>query len=200
MARPEEKLMAKRILLAGVLGGIALFMWGGMAHAVLGLGMVGIQNLAQPEPVMDALKAATPQSGFYLFPPADAAGKVAPDKMGGAYGIMIYHSAGAGAPMTGQLVKEGVLDIVMALFAAFMLSLASGLSGFASRVGFVTMLGLMIGLMTNVQYWNWYGFPSNYTEVAVFMDIVGFLIIGLIAAAFVKPSAQQIIAVPAKAA
>ncbi|MGD0568549.1 MAG: hypothetical protein ABSA78_09100 [Candidatus Sulfotelmatobacter sp.] len=192
--------MAKRILLAGVLGGIALFMWGGLAHMVLGLGMVGIQNLPQPQPVMDALKASTQQSGFYFFPPADAAGKVAPDKVGGPYGIMIYQAAGAGAPMTGQMLTECALDIVMALFAAFVLSLASGLTGFASRVGFVTFLGLMVGLMTNVQYWNWYGFPLNYTEVAVFMDIVGFLIVGLIAAALVKPSAQRITAVPAKAA
>jgi hypothetical protein len=192
--------MAKRILLAGVLGGIALFIWGGLAHMVLGLGMVGVQNLPQPQPVMDALKASTQQSGFYFFPPADAAGKVAPDKAGGPYGIMIYNAAGAGAPMTGQMITECALNIVMALFAAFMLSLASGPTSFVSRVGFVTVLGLMVGLMTNVQYWNWYGFPLNYTEVAIFMDIVGFLIVGLIAAVFVKPSVQRIMAVPARAA
>jgi len=113
---------------------------------------------------------------------------------------MIYNAAGAGAPMTGQMITECALNIVMALFAAFMLSLASGLTSFVSRVGFVTVLGLMVGLMTNVQYWNWYGFPLNYTEVAIFMDIVGFLIVGLIAAAFVKPSVQRIMAVPARAA
>jgi hypothetical protein len=32
------------------------------------------------------------------------------------------------------------------------------------------------------------------------MDIVGFLIVGLIAAALVKPAVQRIMAVPAKAA
>jgi hypothetical protein len=188
--------MAKRILLAGILGGFALFIWGGISHMVLGLGMVGIQNMPQQQPVMDALKASVPQSGFYFFPPADAAGKVAPDKAGGPYGIMIYHAAGAGAPMTGQLVKECALNVVMALFAAFMLSLATGVTGFVSRVGFVTMLGLMVGLMTNVQYWNWYGFPMNYTVVAVFNDIVGFLIVGLIAAALLKAPAQKMMAVP----
>jgi|HubBroStandDraft_1064217.scaffolds.fasta_scaffold00003_211 hypothetical protein len=192
--------MAKRILLAGVLGGFALFMWGGLSHMVLGLGMVGIQNLPQPQPVMDSLKASVPQSGFYFFPPADAAGKVAPDRAGGPYGIMIYQSAGAGAPMTGQMIKECALDIVMALFAAFVLTLASGITGYVARVGFVTLLGLMVGLMTNVQYLNWYGFPLNYTVVAVIEDIVGFLIVGLIAAAIVKAPAQRIMAVPARAA
>jgi hypothetical protein len=192
--------MAKRILLAGVLGGFALFIWGGLAHMVLGLGMVGIQNLPQQEPVMDSLKAAVPQSGFYFFPQVDGAGKVAADKTGGPYGIMIYHSAGAGGIMTGQLVKECALNIVMAVFAAFVLSLATGLTGYGSRVGLVTLLGLMVGLMTNVQYWNWYGFPMNYTLVGIFNDIVGFLIVGLIAAAMVKAQGQQITAVPARAA
>ncbi len=167
---------------------------------VLGLGMVGVQNLPQPQPVMDALKAATPQSGFYFFPPADAAGKVAPDKAGGPYGIMIYNSAGAGAPMTGQLIKECALNIVMALFAAYLLTLVSGVTGYVARVGFVTLLGLMVGLMTNVQYWNWYRFPLNYTIVGVVNDVVGFLIVGLIAAAIVKAPAQRMMAVPARAA
>jgi hypothetical protein len=192
--------MAKRILLAGILGGFALFMWGGLSHMVLGLGLVGVQNMPQPQPVMDALKTAVPQSGFYFFPPVDAAGKVAPDKAGGPHGIMIYNAAGAGAPMTGQLEKECALNIGMALFAAFMLSLASGVTGFVSRVAFVTMLGLMVGLMTNVQYWNWYGFPLNYTVVGVFNDVIGFLIVGLIAAAIIKAPAQRMMAVPAKAA
>lgn len=192
--------MAKRILLAGILGGFALFLWGGLSHMVLGLGQVGIQYLPQQEPVMDALKAAVPKSGFYFFPMADAAMKLPPEKAGGPYGIMIYHSSGAGGPMTSQLIKECALNIVMALFAAYVLSLASGLAGYGSRVGFVTLLGLMVGLMTNVQYWNWYGFPMNYTAVGVFNDVVGFLIVGLIAAAFVKSAAPRIMAVPAKAA
>jgi len=192
--------MAKRILLAGVLGGLALFLWGGLSHMVLGLGNVGIQNLPQQQPVMDALKAAVPQSGFYFFPQVDAAGKVAPEKAGGPYGIMIYHSAGAGGIMTGQLVNECILNIVLALFAAYLLSLASGLTGYVSRVGFVTLLGLTVGLMTHVQYWNWYGFPLSYTVTSIAIAVIGFLIVGLIAAAIVKAPDQRIMAVPAKAA
>ena len=192
--------MAKRILLAAVLGGFVLFLWGGMAHMVLSLGQVGIQNLPQQQAVMDTLKATVPQSGFYFFPQVDAAGKVAPEKAGGPYGIMIYHASGAGGAMTGQLVNECILNIVMAGFAAFLLSLATVLTGYAARVGFVTLLGLVVGLMTNVQYWNWYGFPLSYTVVGVVDDIIGFLLVGLIAAALVKSSKQRIMVVPAKAA
>jgi hypothetical protein len=192
--------MTKRILLAGVFGGIALFVWGGLAHEVLGLGNVGIQQLPQQQPVMGALKASVPQSGFYFFPQIDKSGKVAPENVGGPYGIMIYNSAGAGAPLGAQLVREGLLNIVVALFAAYLLSLATGLTSYTSRVGFITLMGLTIGLLTNVQYWNWYEFPLNYTIAAVFTDFVGFLIVGLVAAGIVKPSISRIAAVPAKAA
>ena len=37
--------MLKRILLAGVLGGIALFVWEGIAHEVLPLGEAGVKAL-----------------------------------------------------------------------------------------------------------------------------------------------------------
>ena len=37
--------MAKRVLIAGVLGGIAMFLWSSIAHMVLPLGMTGIQEI-----------------------------------------------------------------------------------------------------------------------------------------------------------
>jgi len=192
--------MGKRILLAGVLGGIAMFLWGGLAHNVLSLGTTGIQSLPQPQPVMDALKASAPQSGFYYFPQADASGRVAPEKAGGPAGIVIYQATGAGKPLTGQLINEGILNIVLALFGAFLLSLATGLTSYVARVGFVALLGLTVALMSNVESWNWYGYPLNYTAATIVENVIGFLIVGLIAAALVKPAAQKIMAVPAKAA
>jgi hypothetical protein len=190
--------MAKQILLAGFLGGLALFLWGGLAHTVLGLGRVGVQNLQQPQPVMAALKMSDAQSGFYLFPQADASGKVAPENVGGPYGMMIYRTTGAGGSMTGQLVNEFILDIVLALFAAYLLSLASGLTGYLSRVGFVTLLGVTVGLMLNVEYWNWYRFPLSYTIASIAIVVVGFLFVGLMAAAIVNSPAQRIAVVPVK--
>src|SRR5262249_50053998 len=101
---PEEYFMAKEILIAGTLRGFTFFVWGGLAHAVLGLGMIGVDNFAQDQPVMDSLKASVPQPGFYFFPHVDKSGRVTGDRVGGPYGIMIYHTAGAGGSMSGQLI------------------------------------------------------------------------------------------------
>jgi hypothetical protein len=192
--------MAKRILLAGIFGGLGLFLWGGLSHMVLGLGEIGVQYLPQQQSVMDTLRASVPQPGFYFFPQPDANFKLPADKAGGSYGFIIYHPSGATDAMGGRLVNECILNIVLALLAAYLLSLATGLSGYIARVGFVTVLGLTVGLMTHVEFWNWYGLPLNYTLANIFMNVVGFLVVGLIAAALVKPPARQIAAVPAKAA
>jgi hypothetical protein len=122
------------------------------------------------------------------------------EKAGGPAGVLIYQSGGAGKPLTGQLLNEGFLNIVLALFAASLLSLASGLTSYVARVGFVTLLGVPVALMSNVESWNWYGYPLNYTAATILENLIGFLVVGLVAAAFVKPAGQRITAVPAKAA
>lgn len=75
--------------------------------------------------------------------------------------------------------------LVEALLAAWLLS-RTRLAGYASRVGFVFVVGLTAAITTNIPYWNWYGFPASYTMANITIQLVGFLIIGLVAAAVMK--------------
>jgi hypothetical protein len=192
--------MAKRILLGGVLAGIALFLWGGFSHMLTRLGTVGTHYLPQQAPVVDAMKTAIPASGFYIFPSADNAGNLAAADVNGPWGILVYHQLGARATMGRQLVKEFILNIVQGLLAAYLLSLAIGLTGYISRVGFVAVLGVLMALATNVEYWTWYGFPRSYTAGVMTDKFIGFLVVGLVVAAFVKPRIATIQTMHAKAA
>ncbi|HEY6182961.1 MAG TPA: hypothetical protein VIW67_11985 [Terriglobales bacterium] len=190
--------MAK-VLLAGILGGLALFMWGGLSHMVIGLGEVGVQNIQRP--VYDSIKATIPQSGFYFFPENDGKGNMKDEFKGGPTGILIYKPTGAGAPMTGQLINETILNIVQALLAAYLLSLAAAkLVRYPQRVGFVFVLGILSAIATNIEYWNWYGFPSSYTMAYIIDKLIGFMVVGLVVAAFVKPAVGVVEVMPSKAA
>lgn len=60
--------MTKRILLAGILGGIALFVWGSVSHLALGLGEIGIKEIPNEAAVLAALRAGISEPGFYFFP------------------------------------------------------------------------------------------------------------------------------------
>jgi len=192
--------MAKRVLLAGVLGGVALFFWGGLSHMVLGLGELGVQGLPQQQPTVDAMQASIAKPGLYFFPQGDGKGHLSSAETNGPWGILVYHPSGASVAMSRQLAIECLLNIGQALIAAFLLYLALGLSGYLSRVGFVAALGLLVAIGQSVEYWNWYGFPANYTAATIADKFIGFLIVGLIAAAVVKPAPARIRLAPAKAA
>src|ERR1043165_6600426 len=58
----------KRILLGGLLGGIAMFLWEGLAHEVLPLGEAGIKGLSNQPAILAALKENVKEPGFYIFP------------------------------------------------------------------------------------------------------------------------------------
>ena len=50
--------MTKRAVLAGLLGGVAMFVWMSVAHVVLPLGETGVQEIANEPPVLTAMHAA----------------------------------------------------------------------------------------------------------------------------------------------
>jgi len=56
------------------------------------------------------------------------------------------------------------------------------LNRFISRVAFVTILGALATITTNISYWNWYGFPAGYTVAFMSSQILGFLCGGMIIA------------------
>lgn len=191
--------MAKRIVLAAVLGGLAMFLWSSIAHMALGLGSLGVQDIPNEQAMLGVMKSNLPQSGFYFFPglglaagasraERNAAMNVYQQKVAnGPSGILIYHPSGQKAISAGQLLTELGTNVVQALLAATLLAFA-GLRSYGARVGFVALAGVMAGITTNISYWTWYGFPGSYTAGYAFTEIMGYVCIGLVAAAIVKNS------------
>lgn len=187
--------MTRRILLAGLLGGIALFLWGSLTHIMLELGNVGIKELPQEQLVVETLRASVHEPGFYFFPgmglppratqqqKSAAIAQYEQKYQQGPYGVLIYHPTGTKVMSAGQLIVELTLNIAQALLAAWLLSMATGLNGFGTKVGFVGLLGTLAAITTNIEYWNWYGFPGRYTAAYVFDKVVGFLVVGMVVAA-----------------
>ena len=74
-----------------------------------------------------------------------------------------------------------VLGLSVGSNIAFLLT-QTGIQSFGGRIGFVVLVGILAAITTNIPYWNWYGFPSNYTAAYMFTEIVGFLVVGIVAA------------------
>ena len=189
-----------RIILAGVLGAIAMFIWSAIAHMATPLGHAGMQiGLPNEDKVLDAMKSGIgDKAGLYLFPgfnPGDNPTKEQEEEAMKRYeeklaanpsGFLLYHPAGSRPmAMVKWLTVEFLKELLVSILAVFLL--AQRIATFGGRVGFFLVLGILAAITTNISYWNWYGFPGVYTAAYMFTEIVGFLCAGL-AAAFVLRS------------
>lgn len=173
-----------RILLAGILGGIALFVWGAISHMALPLGKMGMNSLPNDTVLIPLLKQVITERGFYFFPGGDEndeteeAMKVWEEKLRqGPRGVVIYDPSG-GEMMSGvQLGTELGSNIAAALLAAIILAKLRGRRG---TVIFMSMLmGLLAWLSIDVSYWNWYRFPDAFTCAQLIDQGVGWLLAGM---------------------
>ena len=177
-----------RIFLAGLLGGIAMFIWIYISWTALPFGSIGLRKLPNETAVLDALqKNIAENSGIYLFPglwlEPDAPDKDFAEK-NARYpsGILMYNAAGSRSiVISHKLLVDFLTDLAQALLTVFLLS-QTRLTTFGARLTFVLLVGMLAASAQNVGYWNWYGFPWSYTLASIFTQIVGFLWIGLIAA------------------
>ena len=59
----------KRIFLAALLGGIAMFIWTSIAHMALPLGEAGIREIPNEAALLDAMRSSVGKKpGLYVFP------------------------------------------------------------------------------------------------------------------------------------
>ncbi|MEK7404507.1 MAG: hypothetical protein AAB225_05320 [Acidobacteriota bacterium] len=184
--------MIKRILLAGLLGGAAMFLASTITHVVLPLGEVGIQSLPNEEAVVPVLRDNIRECGLYFFPGMPSSDAPEQQKKwedryrAGPTGILVYHPRGSEPLDPVQLVTELASNILLALVVGWLLSRAT-LASFGARLLFVTSIGLVVGLAVPVSYWNWYGFPGAYTLAEMAQEVIGFGAAGLILAWRIKP-------------
>lgn len=175
--------MTKRILLAGILGGLAMFMWSGIAHVALPLGEAGIRQIENEKPFLEAMKVTLKDShGLYLFPamePGMSEEQYAKKLATNPSGILLYTPAGAQMLSPRQLTFECLVEILEALLLAFLLTRTT-LSGFGPRFTFVLAAAIFGTIWTNLSYLNWYGFPLTYTLAYWFTEFVGMIIGGLV--------------------
>jgi len=193
-------------LLAAVLGGLAFFLWSFVAHDLLPLGKTGIKEIPNEQAVLDSMKANMPEPGLYFLPglgipenatraQQSAAMEARMHKVEtGPSGLLVYHPS-----LNFSFGKALVVELVTNIFQVFLAVLLLGqtrIVNFVGRWRFITIAGFLAAISTNVSYWNWYGFPCNYTLAYICTVAMGFVCAGLVAAAIVKP-VQEALAVKA---
>ena len=183
-----------RILVAGIAGGIVMFVWTSIAHMALPLGEAGIREIPNESAVLSAMQSSMgDKTGLYIFPGLGVGKDATRDKKNEAMkqmqqriaanpsGILMYHPPGRPFAFGKSLVVEFSTEVLQAILVIWLLA-QTRIGGFAGRVGFVLIAGIMAAITTNVSYWNWYGFPGVYTASYILIEIVSFVLVGVIAA------------------
>jgi hypothetical protein len=179
-------------------------LWLSIAHVALPLGSTGVRELPNEDAVIAVMKANVPEAGFYFYPGGGMTSAKTPEEKkaaqaamtkkmeAGPWGILIFNPNGTAAISPRQLLTELAANLVEAMLAVWLISLAPGLS-FVGRICFGATIGLAGGMMTNISYWNWYGFPSTYTAMNLFIQVTGFAVVGLVASLMLRRSAVQMV-------
>lgn len=196
--------MAKRVMIGGILAGVALYLWLFAAHEFLGLGEMGIREIPNNEAaVLGAMQTSIPEAGFYFYPGFGLGPKPTSEQRNAAmpdymkkyeqspHGILIYHPPSGPFSFGKLLARQGGLNLLEGLIVAWLLSWVAAETRYAARVGFVTVVGILASITTNLEYLNWYEFPSAYEKGYLTTQIVGYFLAGLVAAAFVKGKAAE---------
>ena len=183
-----------RIVIAGVLGGIAMFIWATIAHVATPLATAGLQPLPNEAATVAALhQQLGDKGGLYFFPYAagmDANSMAAQEaklKVGPS-GLLAYQGPTPAGAFPRQLAAEFALEIVESLLTAAILMVAAS---FGARLGLAVAVGVIAAVATNVSYWNWYGFSAAYTLANAFTELVKFVVAGAVIALVLRGRARR---------
>ena len=173
-----------RILIAGLVAAVAMFIWSSIAHLATPLGTVGISILPDESVTVGNLASAIgDRGGLFLFPTNMGTSPSAATAPGG---FLVYNPRSPTAMSPKNLIVEFLTELAEGLIAAWLLA-QTALVGYVRRAGFVSAVGLAGAITTNIPYWNWYGFPFDYTLGYAFVEFVGYVAAGLAIAAILKP-------------
>ncbi len=174
-----------RVLIAGLLGAIAIFLWTAIAHMLTPLGSVGFHAMPNEAAVLSAMQSNIgDKPGFYFFPWVDPNDPAAMEKSAALEkvnpsGMLLYRPVGGmmGTDMGPMLAKEFAKQLIQALIAAYLVSLMVGLS-FAQRWIAVVLIFVSSAIATNASYWIWYEYPLDYTLAQIVIELVSGVVAG----------------------
>jgi hypothetical protein len=185
-----------RILLAGLVGGVVMFIWATIAHVATPLASEGLKQLPNEAATISTLHATLGDTpGFYFFPAiAGSDSKAMKDQQAkmqlGPSGLLAYQPPGSGRVSPRQLVVEFALEVVESVLAALVISAVA--TGVLRRLGVAVAIGLVAAVSTNFSYWNWYGFSWDYTLANAFTELMKFVLAGAAITGFLAWRARRL--------
>ena len=183
----------KSLILGGLLGGLALFVWGSISWMLLPWHLMTLEKFMDEATVAKALLANAGVSGVYLLPnphkhePGMSEEQKRAEEAEGmkrmVQGPFMFASVSlAGVGNMGHPLLITLLgNILSALLSTWMLLKTNGLR-YLGRVGFVLLIALTAAIVGYLPDWTWWRFSTSFTAVSVADLLLGWFLAGLVIA------------------
>lgn len=182
-----------RIILAAIVGGFLMFVWGAFSHLVLPFEREALKPVPNETAVLSTFGSNLTAPGMYAFPWIDMSGKVPAAEQqawnqklaNGPSGLLIYRPNGGESISPRQLVSEFVSNMLAALFGALILVQLPG--SFGRRVLSMAAIGIAAWLSISVSQWIGYGFSTPFLVGDLVDQFGGWLFAGVGMSMLIKP-------------
>ncbi len=163
------QLKFRKLIIATLLGGLTMFIWGGFSHLALFIG-TGFKPLPNEDKIMEVLKTNISEQGLYFFPGKDFRNSTKEQDAifeskfkNGPVGLLVYRPKGGNPLAPSKLITQ----LLSNLF-------------YWKRVFIVSLLGLLACSAVSSIYWNWYEFPTSFFIAQILDMVIGFFLAGLV--------------------
>jgi hypothetical protein len=172
--------MRGKYLLYGTLAaGLTLFVWQTISNVAIPWHEATMKEFTNNDAVVQAVHAAAPANGmYYSHQGIIAAVSFTPD--------MADKSK---APMTANLVKQVVIDLVAALLLCLLVA-RTGVGRKRDTALTLALAALAAGIIKEMSDWNWYGFSASYGIVNLIDLTIQFALAGIVIAWVYKREMQ----------
>lgn len=177
--------MLEKIMKCGLVGGVILFIWGAVAWTILPWQKSQIKSFSNEIAVRNAIGNNMQGSGLYVLPnlheyahqPAELeAAKVRMEQ--GPFATVAVMANGRNPNMAGHAIASLVLNIIAACFGSWLL-MKSGQLEFMKAIKFLSVVGVIAGLLSSMPMVIWFGFPLSFGIGCLIESVLGWFFAAL---------------------
>ncbi len=183
-----------RFVLGSILSAVVLFLWGYLYWGILPISKQVIQAMPAGDDVSAVLQEKVGKTGVYYLPglPSDESNTAAMEAFvakheAGPVAMLFYRQQGA-TPMSPRTLAAGFVHSLLVTVIAGILLIAAAPSTYPNRVLLIVWAGIFCTVWVHISQVVWYYYPWNFCFLYMVYHVVGALLVGLIMAAFVKPT------------
>lgn len=184
----------KNLLLTTLLGALALFLWNAISWMGLQLHNRAFQNLPSTAATTEFVQQLD-GAGVYHYPgipeDGDFSKTVELSANGPVISLMIAHPSGRAAFSGSRFLMSFLYNLISVGIVLFLLS-QTVKTQFWSKWGFVTLFGVFAAICVELPLANWYGINATYVIPNLIDYLVGWGIVGLIAAKMITLETVQV--------